>query len=161
MAGPHQAGRALLRHGAGTGLCSHFLRRGRGKYQGKYEYLPGPRLTPLFKTGEHQDFKNRSLYYAFYENPGEHNAPRHDGLRTDRYTLSYIWTSDEWMLFDNQKDPAQMHNVINKPEYAETVKELKALYGKLRKDCQVPEGFPGATGKLAVKPQWDCAPSRD
>ena len=33
-----------------------------------------------------------------------HNAPRHDGLRTDRYTLSYIWTSDEWMLFDNQKD---------------------------------------------------------
>ena len=31
------------------------------------------------------------------------------------------------MLFDNQKDPAQMHNVINKPEYAETVKELKAL----------------------------------
>ena len=121
----------------------------------------GRSLTPLFKTGEHQDFKNRSLYYAFYENPGEHNAPRHDGLRTDRYTLSYIWTSDEWMLFDNQKDPAQMHNVINKPEYAETVKELKALYGKLRKDCQVPEGFPGATGKLAVKPQWDCAPSRD
>ena len=121
----------------------------------------GRSLTPLFKTGEHQDFKNRSLYYAFYENPGEHNAPRHDGLRTDRYTLSYIWTSDEWMLFDNQKDPAQMHNVINKPEYAETVKELKTLYGKLRKDYQVPEGFPGATGKLAVKPQWDCAPSRD
>lgn len=121
----------------------------------------GRSLTPLFKTGEHQDFKNRSLYYAFYENPGEHNAPRHDGLRTDRYTLSYIWTSDEWMLFDNQKDPAQMHNVINKPEYAEIVKELKALYGKLRKDYQVPEGFPGATGKLAVKPQWDCAPSGD
>lgn len=121
----------------------------------------GRSLTPLFKTGEHQDFKNRSLYYAFYENPGEHNAPRHDGLRTDRYTLSYIWTSDEWMLFDNQKDPAQMHNVINKPEYAETVKELKTLYSKLRKDYQVPEGFPGATGKLAVKPQWDCAPSRD
>ena len=39
----------------------------------------GRSLTPLFKTGEHQDFKNRSLYYAFYENPGEHNAPRHDG----------------------------------------------------------------------------------
>ena len=121
----------------------------------------GRSLTPLFQTGEHQNFKNRPIYYAFYENPGEHNAPRHDGLRTDRYTLSYIWTSDEWMLFDNQKDPAQMHNVINKPEYAETVKELKALYGKLRKDYQVPEGFPGATGKLAVKPQWDCAPSRD
>ena len=28
------------------------------------------------------------------------------------------------MLFDNQKDPAQMHNVINKPEYAETVKDV-------------------------------------
>ena len=121
----------------------------------------GRSLAPLFKTGEHQDFRDRPLYYAFYENPGEHNAPRHDGLRTDRYTLSYLWTSDEWMLFDNEKDPAQMHNVINKPEYAETVKELKELYGKLRKDCQVPEGFPGATGKLAVKPQWDCAPAKD
>ena len=32
----------FLHHGGGTGLCSHFLRRGRGKYQGKYEYLPGP-----------------------------------------------------------------------------------------------------------------------
>ena len=112
----------------------------------------GRSLTPLFKTGEHQDFKNRSLYYAFYENPGEHNAPRHDGLRTDRYTLSYIWTSDEWMLFDNQKDPAQMHNVINKPEYAETVKKLKTPVRQAPQNCRygrLPRGH-RQTGRQAA-----------
>lgn len=164
MAWPHQAGRALLRHGAGTGLCSHFLRRGRGKYQGKYEYLPGPQPHSPVQDRRTSGFQKPFSLLRFYENPGEHNAPRHDGLRTDRYTLSYIWTSDEWMLFDNQKDPAQMHNVINKPEYAETVKELKTLYGKLRKDYQVPEGFPGPPANwpssrsgTALPPEIDAA----
>ncbi len=115
----------------------------------------GKSLTPLFATGEAPSFTDRPLYYAFYENPGEHNAPRHDGLRTDRYTFSYLWTSDEWMLFDNEKDPAQMHNVYGNPAYAKTVEELKKLYRQLRKDYQVPDGFPGATGKLSVEPQWN------
>ena len=40
-----------------------------------------------------------------------------------------------------------MHNVINKPEYAETVKELKALYRAILSRLPgTPEGFPGATG---------------
>ena len=115
----------------------------------------GKSLLPLFKTGVSKGFKNRSLYYAFYENPGEHNAPRHDGLRTDRYTFAYIWTSDEWMLFDNKKDPMQMNNVVNHPSYAPVVKELKQKYNKLRKGYDVPEGFPGAKGKLSVKPKWN------
>lgn len=115
----------------------------------------GRSLTPLFADGEAPSFMDRPLYYAFYENPGEHNAPRHDGLRTNRYTFSYLWTSGEWMLFDNEKDPAQMQNVYGKPAYAKTVEELKKLYGRLRKEYQVPDGFPGATGKLYVEPQWN------
>ncbi len=114
----------------------------------------GRSLLPLFRTGEDESFANRPLYYAFYENPGEHNAPRHDGFRTERYTFAYLWTSGEWMLFDNEKDPAQMHNVIDKPEYAGVAKRLKRLYADLRRAFQVPEGFPGATGRLQVKPRW-------
>ncbi len=121
----------------------------------------GKSLTPIFKTGEDKEFTDRPLYYAFYENPGEHNAPRHDGLRSGKYTLSYLWTSDEWMLFDNEKDPAQMHNVYGKSEYSEDAMKLKELYKQLRKDYQIPEGFPGATGKLLVTPQWDCSPKAD
>lgn len=115
----------------------------------------GRSLTPLFATGEAPSFTDRPLYYAFYENPGEHNAPRHDGLRTNRYTFSYLWTSGEWMLFDNEKDPAQMRNVYGEPAYAKTVEELKKLYHGLRKEYQVPDGFPGARGKLSVEPQWN------
>lgn len=65
------------------------------------------------------------------------------------------------MLFDNHKDPAQMMDVHAKPEYVETMKELKKLYQQLRKDCQVPEGFPGATGKLSVTPRWDCGTGKN
>ena len=58
-----------------------------------------------------------------------------------------------------------MHNVINKPEYAETVKELKALYGKLRKDYQVPEAlprghlanWPSSRSGTALPPEIDAA----
>lgn len=122
---------------------------------GNVATFQGRSLMPLFKTGEAKDFKDRNLYYAFYENPGEHNAPRHDGLRTDRYTFAYLWTSDEWMLFDNEKDPMQMKNVANDPKYADVVAELKEEYKKLRRDYDVPEGFPGAKGKISVKPKWN------
>ena len=54
-----------------------------------------------------------------------------------------------------------MHNVINKPEYAETVKELQSPVRQApQKTTRYRKRLPGATGKLAVKPQWDCAPSR-
>ena len=115
----------------------------------------GRSLAPLFKTGEHQDFRDRPLYYAFYENPGEHNAPRHDGLRTDRYTLSYLWTSDEWMLFDMKKDPMQMKNVIDDPAYKSTVEQLKKRYNELRKAYKVPENCPG--GKGTPIPKFDAS----
>lgn len=119
----------------------------------------GRSLAPLFKSGQDASFENRPLYYAFYENPGEHNAPRHDGFRTERYTFAYIWTSDEWMLFDNEKDPMQMHNVIDRPEYAEVAKKLKEFYPQLRHAYRVPDGFPGAQGRLKVTPSWGTAES--
>ena len=105
----------------------------------------GESLVPLFATGENPKFEGRALYYAFYENPGEHNAPLHDGVRTDRYTFAHILSltpeekktgtrkvEDEWLLIDNEKDPQQMHNVANDPAYKEVFEQLKAEYEKQR-----------------------------
>ena len=115
----------------------------------------GVSLLPTAFTGKTPDNWRDAIYYCFYENPGEHNAPRHDGIRTDRYTLSYIWTSGEWMLFDMKKDPMQMKNVIDDPAYKTTVEQLKKRYHELRKTYKVPENSPG--GKGTPIPKFDAS----
>ena len=128
----------------------------------------GVSMTPLFATGDAEAFRNRPLYYAFYEQPGEHNAPRHDGFRNARYTFAHIWTptpeerksgerkpSNEWMLIDNEKDPQQLHNVSQLPEYAGTMEELKKIYLDLRKQYRVQDDCPGSTGPIPdYMPSW-------
>lgn len=106
----------------------------------------GVSLLPTAATGKTPPSWRDAVYYCFYENPGEHNAPRHDGIRTDRYTLANIWTSGEWMLFDMKKDPRQMNNVINDPAYKTTVEQLKKRYNELRATYKVPENSPGGKG---------------
>ncbi len=128
----------------------------------------GCSLAPLLATGDAPSFRNRPLYYAFYEQPGEHNAPRHDGLRTARYTFAHILTptpaerksgvrlpENEWLLIDNEKDPQQMKNVATDPAYAETMKQMKKLYEELRSEYRVPQDSPGSGNKIPVfKPAW-------
>lgn len=128
----------------------------------------GVSLVPLLKTGEAPEFTDRALYYAFYEQPGEHNAPRHDGVRTSRYTFAHIWTptpeerksgqrkpSNEWMLIDNEKDPDQLHNVSQDPAYAEVMKELTEKYYELRKQYRVKDDCPGSGNKIPdFIPSW-------
>lgn len=128
----------------------------------------GVSLVPLLKTGEAPEFTDRALYYAFYEQPGEHNAPRHDGVRTSRYTFAHIWTptpeerksgqrkpSNEWLLIDNEKDPDQLHNVSQDPAYAEVMKELTEKYYELRKQYRVKDDCPGSGNKIPdFIPSW-------
>ena len=130
--------------------------------------MEGVSLTPLFATGEAPQFTDRPLYYAFYEQPGEHNAPRHDGIRTQRYTFARIWTpldyerksgkrrpENEWLLIDNEKDPQQMHNVAQDPAYAEVMKELTEKYHAVRTQYRVPADCPGSGHKIPdFLPSW-------
>ncbi len=128
----------------------------------------GCTLTPLFATGDAPTFRDRPLYYAFYEQPGEHNAPRHDGLRTARYTLARIATPtpeerrsgtrlprNEWLLIDNERDPQQLHNLATDPACAETLKRLQELYHEQRARYQVPADSPGDGSSIPVfRPTW-------
>ena len=54
------------------------------------------------------------------------------GLRTERYTYTRD-LNGPWLLFDNQKDPFQLTNLVNKPEYKDIQDELdKTLLKKLK-----------------------------
>ncbi|MBR1870267.1 MAG: sulfatase [Kiritimatiellae bacterium] len=127
--------------------------------------MQGRDLSPLFTTGTDDAFEDRPLYYAFYENPGEHNAPRHDGLRTSRWTFARFaknrnWPqgkpftfSDEWLLIDNAADPLQLVNRAADPDYKTVFESLKSLYETERARYLVPDWLP--QGDLRnVKPAW-------
>lgn len=130
--------------------------------------MEGNSMVPLFNTGDAPQFRDRPLYYAFYEQPGEHNAPRHDGIRTNRYTFARIWTpldeerksgvrkpENEWLLIDNEKDPQQMRNVAQDPEYAEVMKALTDQYNAARRLYRVPETCPGSGNRIPdYLPSW-------
>ncbi|MCP5537547.1 MAG: sulfatase [Akkermansiaceae bacterium] len=98
--------------------------------------IQGKSMVPLFK-GEVQDKDWRqSIYYAYYMNPGTHNVPRHDGVRTERYKLFYLPQSKEWQMFDLVKDPDEMRSVYNDPEYAEVRRMMKNTYNEQKNHYQ-------------------------
>lgn len=67
------------------------------------------------------------VYYHYYEFPYWHHVQPHYGIRTKKYTLAHFYYNiDVWELYDLEKDPNQMNNIINNPEYANVVTELKA-----------------------------------
>lgn len=75
----------------------------------------------------------RSMYYHYYEYPAVHSVKRHYGVRTDRFKLIHFYNDiDEWELYDLEKDPQEMRSVIDDPQYADNVAELKAELSRLR-----------------------------
>ena len=99
--------------------------------------IQGRSLVPVLKNGGEAPADWReAIYYAYY---GErtHNVPPHDGIRTSRYKLFRFTGTDEWQLFDLEKDPQEMKSIHDDPANASLLSELKALYQKLRTQYQV------------------------
>jgi len=94
----------------------------------------------------------KSMYYRYWMNRGKHNVPAHYGIRTTRYKLVFFYGlrldnnpagfgKGESMLpgmelYDLEKDPEELSNVYNDPEYADVVRELKAELLRLKEECK-------------------------
>ena len=75
----------------------------------------------------------QSLYYHYYEYPAVHMAKRHYGVRTTQYKLIHFYYDiDAWELYDLKKDPNEIHNVYDDPDYADIITELKTEIERLR-----------------------------
>ena len=111
--------------------------------------MQGASLLPVLKGETPKDWR-KSFYYEYFEYPQPHHVMPHYGVVTDRYKLVrfYVPTLDgtpkvDYMeLYDREKDPNEMKNVIDDPAYAATVKELTAELSRLRKDLKVPDSMP-------------------
>lgn len=93
--------------------------------------MQGESLIPLFK-GQNEGFRD-AVYYHYYEYPAVHMVKRHYGIVTEDYKLIHFYYDvDEWELYDRKKDPQEMNNVYDDPEYAEVVERLKNELTQLR-----------------------------
>ncbi len=98
--------------------------------------MQGVSLLPLLE-GKKPSGWRKSIYYHYYEK-GEHNVPRHYGVRTERYKLIHYYDLGEWELFDLENDPREMKSLYADPAYESVREELLAELRKLEKQYQVP-----------------------
>ena len=85
---------------------------------------------------------NNKVYYHYYEWPFWHHVQPHYGMRTKRYKIAHFYYNiDVWELYDMEKDPNEMNNLINDPAYAEIAAKLKKELKQLMIDV-------GDTGSL-------------
>ncbi len=94
------------------------------------EEMQGDSLLQLFDQ-KNPDWRD-TIYYHYYEQ-GEHNVPRHDGVRTHRYKLIHFYDDNDWDLYDLEKDPHEMRDVFNDPVYTEVREMMIRRYRALRK----------------------------
>jgi len=81
------------------------------------------------KTSEWRD----AVYYTYYEYPSIHMVKRHYGVATERYKLMHFYYDvDEWEMYDLEKDPQEMHNIYNDPDYADVQKTMHQRLAEMR-----------------------------
>lgn len=89
------------------------------------EDMQGESMKPLLT---HQPLVKKwrdEIYYHYYEL--SFNLTAHYGIRTRQYALMHFYNPiDQWELYDLKKDPYEMTNVYDKPEYQATIADLKA-----------------------------------
>jgi len=87
--------------------------------------LHGRSLVPVLLGRTPADWRT-SIYYHYYDAPGEHDVPRHHGVRTERFKLIRYEELDEWELFDLRADPRELTNVADDPVYDDVRATLEA-----------------------------------
>ena len=75
------------------------------------------------------------MYYHYYEYPYYHHVQPHYGIRTERYKLIHFYYDiDKWELYDLQKDPNELNNLISNDKYADIISNLKSELYNLKEN---------------------------
>lgn len=97
--------------------------------------MQGQSLLPLLKN-QKTEWRD-AIYYHYYEYPGIHAVKRHYGVRTNQYKLIHFYHDiDEWELYDLEKDPNEMNNVIDAAEYQEIKSDMLTRLAELQVQYQ-------------------------
>jgi arylsulfatase A-like enzyme len=93
--------------------------------------VEGEDLSPVIRSGRESD--RAALYMGVAPFVAREFGREYRAIRTSRYT--YVRNLEgPWMLFDDQKDPCQMNNLVGKPEHSVLVQKLEGrLQGQLKR----------------------------
>ena len=80
-------------------------------------------------------------YYRYYHDPGDHNTPAHEGIRTETHKLIYFWKKDQWECYDLVHDPTEMHNLYEERKSQKLVASLKRQLLALKKEVKDADQF--------------------
>ncbi len=90
------------------------------------DYMNGQSFLPLL-AGKEIKWRD-AVFYEYYWEWNYPQTPTVHGVRTDRYKYMHyhgIWDNDE--LYDLQKDPDEMYNLIDSEEHKGLVKKLNGM----------------------------------
>lgn len=103
--------------------------------------MQGLSMKKLLVDSTEHDWR-KSLYYHFQEFPAEHMVKRHFGIRNDRYKLIRFYNDKKfWEFYDLEKDPSEMANQYNNPEYQEIISSMKTELKQLQEEYDDPIRF--------------------
>lgn len=111
------------------------------------EEMQGKSFLKVLKgqTSDAEWQEERPVVYYHYYMEGAHNVPRHDGVRSDRYKLIDFYSQNEgkgfFEMYDLVKDPNEVNNVYEDPEYAEVRAMMTTELENARERYDVPEDY--------------------
>ncbi|MGF3056503.1 sulfatase family protein [Microbacterium sp. YY-01] len=123
----------------------------------------GTSFAPLLRGEEVHEWAT-SMYYRYWEHDDpNHHVSAHYGVRTLTHKLICYYNDGlgvpgassthypmEWELFDLEKDPAELHNVIDDPAYTQILADLRGELARLQKHY----GDEPYNGPGTPHPEW-------
>lgn len=105
--------------------------------------MQGRSFRSICETGIEPDDWKQAAYYRYWMHMAHHDNPGEMSIRTKNHKLIYFYgcnyqgekqTPPAWELYDLVKDPRELNNVYDQPEYREVRDRLKVQFAKLRLD---------------------------
>lgn len=103
--------------------------------------VQGRSFKRLLETGNEPPEWKQEAYYRYWMHMAHHDNPAHMGIRTKTHKLIYYYgcnydggyqTPPGWELYNLVNDPHETQNIVDDPEQAPLVKELKQRLADLR-----------------------------
>jgi len=127
------------------------------------ESMQGKSFRSICETGEEPEGWKQAAYYRYWMHMAHHDNPGEMAIRTKKHKLIYFYGCDykgkdqtppAWELYDLEKDPNELANVYDDPEYAEIREKLKVQFAELRKTVG-DDGTHHSECEKVVQEFWD------
>lgn len=113
---------------------------------------------------EPADWKQEA-YYRYWMHIAHHDVPAHMGIRTKQFKLIYYYGMDfrdrgkprtppAWELYDLGKDPLELNNVYEDPDYTSILVRLKERLAAKRREIG-DSGSESPAVEAVIKEFWD------